>query len=527
MIRLFAKDTGGVTKFCMIDTAGTVTQFGSGGGGASLALDNLDTVAINTSLVSDTTNTDDLGSAASYWKALYVHTAFVTNLSVAGTATFTGNVAFDSSVIISGTLTTHNAITANQIVRINDALIVSSNTTLRSTLSVEGSISASAQTFTCGWVEATANLTVHGQSTLCAAVTMGSTCDIDGDLAVSGDFTCEGHASFGVAQVPAATEIISVFEDKTDTGTLYGMYMDHSYTPSVAGSDALVGIGGFAIVGNTNKRGATTGLSFGPYNAILTTTGSTAVSTTLIGIQTFGARGYNGTMKATEITGLNVRGCLDDGAMTSFNASSVTTILCKANPTSLTTPAEYGIRMEELTRGTTTRVQMQLMGSSSAGDSNDGHGIWFGGTTTADGVHIGRQEVNGGLFISNMHTYASGDDAIAWETATRTLVNNASTRELKDNIRPFKDDWMELLNMEMKEWEEKSDGKTGRGWVAEELEPYVPELVKWSAKTGKVKGIKTFHLPMYLLEIIKIQQGQITKLEERLDGLERRENRTS
>jgi cytoskeletal protein CcmA (bactofilin family) len=209
MIRLFAKDTGGVTKFCMIDTAGTVTQFGSGGGGASLALDNLDTVAINTSLVSDTNYTDDLGTDGTRWKDIYGYTvyvgsasagayftglnnntvgftgggagsgglipsvnnnealgasgwawrefhaesAFVTNLSVAGTATFTGNVAFDSNVVISGTLTTHNAITANQIVRINDALIVSSNTTLRSTLSVEGSISASAQTFTCGWVD--------------------------------------------------------------------------------------------------------------------------------------------------------------------------------------------------------------------------------------------------------------------------------------------------------------------------------------------------------------------------------------
>jgi hypothetical protein len=41
-------------------------------GGATTALDNLASVAINTSLISDTKNTDDLGSAALYWKDLYL-----------------------------------------------------------------------------------------------------------------------------------------------------------------------------------------------------------------------------------------------------------------------------------------------------------------------------------------------------------------------------------------------------------------------------------------------------------------------
>jgi len=46
---------------------------GSGaGGGANVALSNLSSVAINTSLISDTDNTDNLGSAAIRWGALYV-----------------------------------------------------------------------------------------------------------------------------------------------------------------------------------------------------------------------------------------------------------------------------------------------------------------------------------------------------------------------------------------------------------------------------------------------------------------------
>ena len=42
------------------------------GGGATIALDNLSSVAINESLISDTDNTDDLGSATYAWKDLYL-----------------------------------------------------------------------------------------------------------------------------------------------------------------------------------------------------------------------------------------------------------------------------------------------------------------------------------------------------------------------------------------------------------------------------------------------------------------------
>lgn len=50
------------------------------GSGATTALDNLASVAINTSLISDTTNTDDLGSSTKLWKDL-----FVTNIGATAT----------------------------------------------------------------------------------------------------------------------------------------------------------------------------------------------------------------------------------------------------------------------------------------------------------------------------------------------------------------------------------------------------------------------------------------------------------
>ena len=54
--------------------AGTLTIAAAGSAGATTALDNLASVAINTSLVSDTDNTDDLGTTLVKWANLFVTT---------------------------------------------------------------------------------------------------------------------------------------------------------------------------------------------------------------------------------------------------------------------------------------------------------------------------------------------------------------------------------------------------------------------------------------------------------------------
>lgn len=67
-------------------TGTTITS--SGGGGATAALDNLASVAINTSLISDTDNTDALGSAAIGWSDLFLGSGAVINFN-AGDVTLT------------------------------------------------------------------------------------------------------------------------------------------------------------------------------------------------------------------------------------------------------------------------------------------------------------------------------------------------------------------------------------------------------------------------------------------------------
>lgn len=59
---------------------------GAGGvSGATTALDNLASIAINTSLVSDTDSTDDLGSTAKYWANTYTDTLYVSEQAAPST----------------------------------------------------------------------------------------------------------------------------------------------------------------------------------------------------------------------------------------------------------------------------------------------------------------------------------------------------------------------------------------------------------------------------------------------------------
>ena len=100
-------------------TQGYVDDTAGGGGGATTALDNLASVAINLSLVSDTYNTDDLGTSAKAWRDLYLGNTSVIDWSTAAstsdmTLTHAANsLTFAGGVVALGTATATGGITAN------------------------------------------------------------------------------------------------------------------------------------------------------------------------------------------------------------------------------------------------------------------------------------------------------------------------------------------------------------------------------------------------------------------------------
>lgn len=69
---IFPDDQGGANELLQNDGSGNLSWVTvSAAGGATTALDNLASVAINTSLVSDTHNTDNLGSTSNHWNVIY------------------------------------------------------------------------------------------------------------------------------------------------------------------------------------------------------------------------------------------------------------------------------------------------------------------------------------------------------------------------------------------------------------------------------------------------------------------------
>lgn len=69
---VFPADPGADRYLMWDDDPGQLVWATVSGTGASTALDNLASVAINTSLISDTDSTDDLGSSTKYWKDAYI-----------------------------------------------------------------------------------------------------------------------------------------------------------------------------------------------------------------------------------------------------------------------------------------------------------------------------------------------------------------------------------------------------------------------------------------------------------------------
>lgn len=79
--------TGGGAKV-LSNTAGVISwEDAAAGDGASKALDNLASVAINTSLISDTDSTDDLGSSSKYWANAYIDKIYVNSTAAIDGAT--------------------------------------------------------------------------------------------------------------------------------------------------------------------------------------------------------------------------------------------------------------------------------------------------------------------------------------------------------------------------------------------------------------------------------------------------------
>ena len=279
---------------------------------ATIELDNLGTVAINTSLLSDTDNTDDLGSAAKSWKDLYIDgTATLATVDInAGNIDGTAIGAASASTAVVTTLNATGATTLDDAVTLGnaaaDVVTISGTVAGGSPLVFEGTTADGFETtftFTdptadrtltipdaTGTVALTSDITtidVNGgtidgatigasSASTGAFTTLSTTGAVDLDDAVTineagadKDMRVEGDTDVDLFFVDASTERVGISTNAPSTtldvqGTLNASgatTLDGAVTLGDAAGDAITSTGDFSATNTVNLGSSTLTLS--------------------------------------------------------------------------------------------------------------------------------------------------------------------------------------------------------------------------------------------------------------------------
>lgn len=163
---------GSAFQVLSVNGAGTDIEWSSTSISANQSLSNLSSVSINTSLISDTDNTDDLGSNSIGWANTYTYA-----LQLKGSAS--GKTAIQAASIASGTITVPSA--TDTLVARNTTDTLTNKTLTNPVITTNGSINLSAAgTLTIAANAGANDITIGGSS---------STVVISGNLTVQGTTT--------------------------------------------------------------------------------------------------------------------------------------------------------------------------------------------------------------------------------------------------------------------------------------------------------------------------------------------------
>jgi len=181
--------------------------------------------------------------------------------------------------------------------------------------------------------------------------------------------------------------------------------------------------------------------------------------------------------------------------------------------------------------GRNTFVGMNSGYYVSSGDSNTILGRYNGNQggldirTSNNNIVLSDGDGNPRLYFqtSNMHVIGmgagSGTYTVKYNNSTGEVTKDTSSARYKDNIRDSNYGLSDVLQMQSRMFEYKKEGHTDVGFVAEELNEIIPELVA-KDEENQPEAVSYDRLTSVLVKAIQEQQATITALQARIEALE-------
>ncbi len=439
-----------------------------------------------------------------------------TSASFDGTGNVTGTATIQPNSVALGTDTTGNYVAAGAVSGVGlsgsassegATFTVTSNATDANTVSTivarDGSGDFAAGTITGA---------LSGNASTATTLATGRTISLTGDVAgTSASFDGSGNVS-----IAATIQANSVALGTDTTGNYVQSVANGSYLTGGGGASegTALTLGVDATSANTASkvvaRDGSGNFSAGTITAALTGNASTA--TVLATARTIGGVSFNGSANIN-LPGVNTSG----NQNTSGNAASATILQTTRTINGVSFNGSSNITVADSTK-------MPLSGGTFTGNINIGNNnisdvqnIYLddaiystGDTDTYMQFHASNQwrvvaggterlEVNGGTITAN------------------GTFNNTSDERLKENIQPIGGALSDVCKLQGVSFDWKDTGESTYGFIAQQVEPILPELVATDEEDG-IKSVNYVGLIGHLVEAIKEQQAQIDALTVKLNG---------
>lgn len=154
----------------------------------------------------------------------------------------------------------------------------------------------------------------------------------------------------------------------------------------------------------------------------------------------------------------------------------------------------------------TAAMRYQIAGT------NSDH-IFYAGNGSSSSNELARIKGNGTLRVSSLST-----NGPVYSNNNILTNTNPSDRNLKENIVPIGNSMDKVMALNPVTYTWKSNGAKGIGFIAQEVEEVIPELV--NTNDDGTKGIYSLEMIPYLVKALQEQQILIEDLKNRIQHLE-------